>query len=681
MKFMLLALMPSLFLALALKTYSKEPNNHQEPNSVFDVKNMDTSIKPGTDFFKYVNGNWMKNNPIPNDESRWSAFNVLNEENQHRLKELMEEASSKKHKEPIWNKIGNFYKSGMNTELIESKSFEPIKVYLNQINSAKTFKDIVNLSSNFNSLGINTFFSFWVGADDKNSKINIFNFYQGGLSLPERDYYLEDNDRMKDIRAHFTKHITNMFKLINYDNDKAEKAGKLVLEIETDIAKASRTNVALRDPEKNYNKLKINDLQGKLKLFDLNIFFQNLGISKPSEANVGQPDFFEGLDKIFAKYSVDDWKTLLTWRILTESAPYLSSNFVNENFDFFGKTLSGIPVMKERWKRVLNTVNGLIGEPVGKIYVEKYFPQKSKDKMLVLVENLRKVLKSRIENLSWMSKTTKVKALDKLAKIRVKIGYPDKWKDFSKLEISDNNYFQNVLNTSKFLSEDNLSKVGKEVDRDEWHMTPQTVNAYYNPNGNEIVFPAAILQPPFFNPEADDAINYGAIGVVIGHEMTHGFDDQGRNFDADGNLKDWWTKEDADNFNKKAKVLVDQFNSYKVINDIHINGELTLGENIADFGGLKIALNALRLALKDNLDSPKIDGFTPLQRFFLSYAQIWRMNIRDEELINRLKSDVHSPGDYRVNGGIVNIPEFYQAFGIKSTDKLFIKPEDRADIW
>lgn len=681
MKLFLAFLVPSIFLATVLMSVSKEPTEITSSKKTFDLNNMDKSVSPGDDFFKYVNGNWMKNNPIPDDESRWSAFNVLNEENQAQLKALMDEAASNKHNDAIWKKIGDFYKSGMNTDLIEKNSYQPIQKYLDRINKAKSFEDIVDISSYLYSYGINSFFAFWVGADDKNSSMNIFNFYQGGLTLPERDYYLDESDRMKDIRAKFSSHVANMFKLIQYDESKAKNAGDLVLEIETEIAKVSRTNVALRDPEGNYNKLKLMVIQDKISNYNFDIFFKNIGVEKPIGANIGQPDFFEGLNTILAKYSVDDWKTFLTWKLLTESAPYLSSDFVNENFDFFGKTLSGIPAMKDRWKRVLNTVNGMLGEAVGKIYVEKYFPQKSKDKMLILVENLRASLKNRIENIGWMANETKVKAVDKLAKMRVKIGYPDKWKDYSILEVSENNYFQNIINSSKFQLADNMSKLGKEVDKDEWHMTPQTINAYYSPNGNEIVFPAAILQAPFFDVDADDAINYGAIGVVIGHEMTHGFDDQGRNFDAIGNLQDWWTKEDGDNFTKKSKVLIDQFNAYKVVGDMTINGELTLGENIADFGGLRVSLDALKMATKGKMDAPKIDGFSPLQRFFLSYAQIWRQNIREEELINRLKGDVHSPGEYRVNGGVVNIPEFYDAFGIKNTDKLFVKPENRADIW
>ncbi len=681
MKLFFAYLLPAVFFASVLSSLSKDSHDINSVKSAFDVKNMDKSVSPGSDFFRYVNGNWMKNNPIPDDESRWSAFNVLNEDNQAKLKSLFEEAASGTHKDAIWTKIGNFYKSGMNTDLIEKNGSEPLKPFLQKINQSKSLKDVIEVSSYFNSYGISTFFSYWVGPDDKNSSVNIFSFYQGGLTLPERDYYIDEDERMIDVRKKYSAHITNMFKLINFPEDASIKAGEIVLKIETDIANVSRTNVALRDPEKNYSRIKFLAFQSNFSNFDLNIFFKTIGINNPYDMNVGQPDFFDGLNKIITKYSVEDWKIFLTWRLLTESAPNLSSNFVNENFDFFGKTLSGIPTMKDRWKRVLNSVNGMLGEPVGKIYVEKYFPKESKEKMLDLVENLRASLKNRLENVDWMAKETKVKAVEKLAKMRVKIGYPDKWKDFSKLEISDNNYFQNILNSSKFLLQDNLSKNGNEVDKDEWHMTPQTINAYYSPNGNEIVFPAAILQAPFFDVKADDAINYGAIGVVIGHEMTHGFDDQGRSYDVSGNLKDWWTKEDAENFTKKSKVLIDQFNSYKVINDMTINGELTLGENIADFGGLKVSVDALKMKLKNKMDSPKIDGFSPLQRFFLSYAQIWRQNIRDEELINRLKGDVHSPGEYRVNGGVVNIPEFYDAFGIKSSDKLFVKPENRAYIW
>lgn len=660
---------------------TQKQTEKQTKVTAFELKNMDTTIAPGADFFRYVNGNWMKNNPIPADESRWSAFNVLNEENQSKLKVLMEEAQQGKHDGTTWKQIGNFYASGLDTNNINKMGYEPIKPLLSKIDAIKDKNDFVNLSSELNSYGIGTLFNFWVGADDKNSTMNIFNFYQGGLSLPSRDYYLENNERMNKIRNEYVIHLTNMFKLIGTNPDEAKKIADNILKMETEIAQISRTNVALRDPASNYNNLEIKSFQTTFSNYDLNTFFKNIGIQEPASANVGQPEFFAGLNKIINKYTVDDLKNYLKWKLMTESASYLSSDFDNENFNFFGKILYGIPQMKERWKRVLNTTNSSLGEAVGKIYVEKYFPKEAKDKMDKLVENLRVGLKKRIEKVSWMSEETRKKALDKLAKIGVKIGYPNKWKNYDKIEVSKDNYWQNVFNASKFLTADNLNKIGKPVDKEEWHMTPQTVNAYYSPNGNEIVFPAAILQPPFFNVDADDAINYGAIGVVIGHEMTHGFDDQGRNFDAIGNMTDWWTKDDAEKFNEKAKVLVNQFNGYKAIKDETINGELTLGENIADFGGLTVALEALKIQTKDNLKTPKIDNFTPLQRFFLSYAQIWRQNIRDEELMSRLKDDVHSPGEFRVNGGVVNIPEFYEAFNIKSSDKLYVAPESRANIW
>jgi putative endopeptidase len=623
----------------------------------------------------------MNNNPIPASESRWGAFNVLNLENQNKLKVLFEEAASGKHKEADWLKIGDFYSSGMDTTEIEKMGITPLKPFFDKIDNIKSPNDLKKVIGELSSYTIQPIFYFYIGADDKNSSMNIANLYQGGLGLPDRDYYFPNDDRMKNIFAEYEKHLVKVFELYGLDAENAKNAAKSVINIETQLAAASSTRLELRDPVKNYNKMPLSELQKISPKFDWNTYFAELGIANPEEINVGQPKFYTTVSKLIETTSIDNWKLFLKWKVIKDASPYLNEAFVNQNFEFYGKVLSGSQEIQDRWKRVLNTTSASLGEAVGKIYAEKYFPASSKDKMLKLVGNLKLALKEHIQNLSWMTDVTKTKALTKLEKINVKIGYPDKWKDYSKLQISKDSYLMNVLNSSKFEMEENLAKIGKPVDRTEWGMTPQTVNAYYSPNMNEIVFPAAILQPPFFYPDGDDAVNYGAIGVVIGHEMTHGFDDQGRQFDADGNLVDWWTKEDADKFTEKVSVLVEQANAFTVIKDMKVDGQLTLGENIADFGGLTVSLTALKKAMNNNIETPAIDGFSPLQRFFISYSQVWRQNIREEEEMRRLKEDVHSPGVYRVNGALPNVPEFYKAFNITESNKLFMPVEKRAVIW
>jgi putative endopeptidase len=499
--------------------------------------------------------------------------------------------------------------------------------------------------------------------------------------MPDRDYYLSDDPRSKELREKYLLHLKNMFVLIGDSPDVATKNAATIMRMETQLAKASKTRVEQRDPVANYNKLTIEDLQRQTAGFDWKLYFDGIGLPSIKDVNVGQPAFLVEVSKMFKEVPVEDWKVFLRWKLIHGAASFLSTAFDNENFDFYGKTLSGTEKMKDRWKRVTNITSSCLGEAVGELFVKKYFPLEAKEKMLKLVGNLKVALEQRIKGLTWMTDVTKAKAIEKLAKMNVKIGYPDKWRDYSKLDITADSYVMNVFKSSKFDFEYELAKIGKPVDRGEWHMTPQTVNAYYSPNMNEIVFPAAILQPPFFNVNADDAVNYGAIGVVIGHEMTHGFDDQGRQYDKDGNLQDWWTEEDAKNFNEKVAVLVAEADNYVELDSIHLDGKLTLGENIADFGGLTVALTALKNASNNNLETPKADGFTPLQRYFISFAQIWRQNIRDKDLMRRIKEDVHSPGDYRVNGALPNVPEFYQAFGIKEGDKLFIATEKRALIW
>ncbi len=660
-----------------------EKKSETVANPAIERSNLDTTVAAGDDFFRYVNGGWMKNNPIPAEESRWGAFNVLNLENQTKLKALFEEAAySDKHKgNENWRKIGDFYASGMDTNKIEAEGTKNLTPLFDRIKKIKTVDELVKEMAYLTTTGFNPLFYFYGGQDDKNSEMVIPNLYQGGLNLPDRDYYLNDDARSKTIRAAYYTHLQNMFKLMKYDDVSSKKYADVILNIETKLASTSRSRLDLRDPNTNYNKMTIAELQKITPELNWNLYFTTIGLPPADGINVGQVKFFTETSKLLKSISIDDWKIYLQWNVLHNSAPFMNKAFVEENFAFYGKVLTGSQQLRDRWKRVLDNTSGSLGEAVGQIYVEKYFPPEAKQKMLKLVENLDLALGDHIKKLTWMSEATKAKALEKLNTMNVKIGYPNKWTDYTKLEVSRDSYLQNVINSSIFEFKKNLDKIGKPVDREEWGMSPQTVNAYYSPNMNEIVFPAAILQPPFFYLDADDAVNYGAIGVVIGHEMTHGFDDQGRQYDAKGNLSDWWTAEDANKFNEKTKVLVDQFNSYKAINDLAVNGSLTLGENIADFGGLTVSLTALKKALKNNLNTPKVDEFTPLQRYFISYAQVWRQNIRDEELMRRLKEDVHSPGENRVNGGLVNVTEFYEAFGIKANNKLYVAPEKRALIW
>lgn len=647
-----------------------------------DQVNMDTTVKPGDNLFKYANGGWMKDNPIPPEYSQYGSFTVIYEDNQKQLKSLVEEVSAEKDdkKGSVSQKIRDLYNSGMDTVRIEELGINAIADRLSDIESIETLEDMQKQVAIMHRQGSHPLFYFFVQADQRNSSMEIGNFYQGGIGMPDIDYYLSDNGRITDIRDAYQLHLKKMFVLKGDDEATASNASQTILNIETDLAKVSKTRLERRDPVANYNKMDLGQLKELAPRFNWEVYFTNLGLANPGELNVSQTEFIAGVSNIMDTYTVEDWKTYLTWNLLDNSASYLSDDFVLQNFDFFGKTLSGKEEIQPRWKRVLSTTSGGLGEAIGQLYVEKYFPAESKERMIVLVENLRKSFEQRIDQLEWMSDETKVKAKEKLKVITVKVGYPDKWIDYSKLDITADDYYGNVSNAREFEFQRNMDKIGKPVDKTEWGMTPQTVNAYYNPTNNEIVFPAGILQPPFFNKDADDAVNYGAIGVVIGHEMTHGFDDQGRQYDKDGNLNEWWTAEDSEKFAEKVTVLEEQYNNYTILDSLHVDGKLTTGENIADLGGLNIAYNALQMSY--NGDTPEaIDGFNSDQRFFLGYASLWRQNIRDKELLRRLKEDVHSPGDARVNIPPFNIDVFINAFNITEDNALFIPVEKRAYIW
>lgn len=646
-----------------------------------DSANFDFSVSPGQNFYLYANGNWLKNNPIPSTESRWGSFSEITEFNYKALHELLEgltktnpAAGSKE------QKVRDLYLSGMDSAMAEKKGYDDIKPDLARIEKIKTAADVINEVCYQHSLGDNPLFAFYAGQDDKNSAAIVPQIYQAGLGMPDRDYYLNEDERSQKMRDAYKTHVKNMFKLIGDNDADAEKNMNAVFNLEKALATASYTRVKLRDPEANYHKLSLNDLGKNTPGMNWKDMLKRMAVTGWDTLIVGQPEFFAEVANQLKSTPVSDWKNYLRWHTAHGAAAYLSSAFVNESFSFYGKTLSGQKENKPRWKRVLNTVDGGLGELLGEMYVNKHFKGEAKTRMIGLVKNLQETYAARIQRLDWMSASTKEKALKKLNAFMLKIGYPDKWRDYSSVKIDKNSYVKNLTQIGAFEYKRMINKLGKPVDKTEWGMTPPTVNAYYNPGFNEIVFPAGILHFPFFDFNADDAINYGGIGAVIGHEMTHGFDDQGSQYDADGNLKNWWTEEDAAQFKSKTGVVINQYSSYTVLNDVHVNGELTLGENLADLGGINIAYEAFKKTPQGK-SNEKIDGFTPDQRFFLSWAQVWRNNITDQALMLRIKTDPHSPGIFRCNGPLSNMPEFYAAFGIKQGDAMWKPENERAKVW
>lgn len=649
--------------------------------SGIDLANLDTMALPGTDFYQYACGGWMKNHPLTDEYSRFGSFDMLAENNRKQLREVIEELASTRHEAgSIAQKIGDLYNIAMDSAKLNREGAAPIKAELEKIAALKDKSEVYPMIAEMQKNGIYPYFAVYVSADDMNSAMNLVQTYQGGLGMGERDYYLENDDKTKEIRDAYQKHIVKMFRLAGYDEAAAQKAMKAVMNIETRLAKSARSMVELRDPHANYNKKVMVDVKKEYAPFAWDVFFSTLGLNDLEEVNIGQPASLKEVNDIINTVALEDQIAYLQWNLINSAASYLSDDFIAQNFDFYGKTMSGKKEMKPRWKTAVSTVDGSLGEAVGQMYVEKYFPAAAKERMVGLVKNLQNSLGERIKELAWMSDATKEKALDKLATFHVKIGYPDKWKDYSSLEIKDDSYWANIERANRWEHAEMIAKAGKPVDKDEWLMTPQTVNAYYNPTTNEICFPAGILQYPFFDMNADDAFNYGAIGVVIGHEMTHGFDDQGRQYDKEGNLKDWWTEEDAKNFEERAQVMVNFFDSIEVAPGVYGNGQLTLGENIADHGGLQVSFQAFKNAtaqtpLKDE------NGFTPEQRFFLAYANVWAGNIRPEEILRLTKLDVHSLGKWRVNGALPQIGAWYEAFGVTEENPMFLPVDKRVSIW
>lgn len=643
---------------------------------------MDTTVAAGTDFYEYACGGWIKNNPLKPEYARFGTFDQLLENNQEQLRVLIEELSATPHEAgSVAGKIGALYAMGLDSTKLNADGVAPIKEELAAINALATKSDVSKMVATLHKEGMAPFFALFVDADEKNSAMNIVQLYQAGIGMGDRDYYLLEDEGSAKMRDAYRAYINKLFTLAGSSPEQADAAVDAVMKIEKAIADISYGREDLRDSQKNYNKLAYEDFKQIESPLDWDVYFESMGLAGLKELDAKQINFYKDMNKALQNTTVDEQKYYLAFNLLSAAAPYLSDDFVDADFEFYGKVMSGKQEQQPRWKRSLNTVNGALGEAVGEMYVEKYFPASSKEKMLTLVGNLQTALSERINGLEWMSDTTKAKAQEKLAAFTVKIGYPDKWRDYSGLEIKDDSYWANVRRSNIFDMAYQLADVDKPVDKSRWHMNPQTVNAYYNPTTNEICFPAAILQPPFFNPDADDAVNYGAIGVVIGHEMTHGFDDQGRNYDKDGNLIDWWTAEDAVRFKERADKLVDQYDQIIVIDTLHANGRFTLGENIADHGGLLVAHQAYLNSLKGKETPAPIDGFTNEQRFFLGYATLWGQNIRPEEIRRRTKIDPHSLGKWRVNAALRNIAPFYAAFDIKEGDPMFMAPADRVVIW
>ena len=653
-----------------------------EGKPAIDLANFDNTTAASEDFYQYACGGWMEANPLTPEYARYGIFDQLDKENQEKLKVLIEELNSKPQEAgSVGAKIQMMYSMGLDSLKRNADGAAPV---MDQLAAIKAIADIRDFSSMVGKMHVESsspLFSFYIGADEKNSTMNLLQFYQGGLSMGDRDYYLLDDENTLKIRNAYRQYIERLFVLAGYSAEEAGDAADAVLAFETEIAKVSVDRATLRDVHKNYNKMSVQDFTSKYGFIDWELFFKETGISKSEELNAGQIAFFEGLTKLMKKTSLEDLKDYLSFKLLNSASNYLSDEFVNANFDFYGRALQGKEELQPRWKSALAVVNRSLAEAFGQMYVEKYFPASSKEKMLEMVDNLQAALGERIEALEWMSEQTKDKAQEKLGTFIVKVGYPDKWKDYTALDIKADSYWANICRANIFAHNEMMKDEGQPVDRTQWGMSPQTVNAYYNPTTNEICFPAAILQPPFFNPDADDAVNYGGIGVVIGHEMTHGFDDQGRNYDKDGNISSWWTKEDEDKFNERAKILVEQYDKIVVLDTLHADGSYTLGENIADQGGLLVAYQAYMNTLKGKEAPADIDGFTHSQRFYLGYANLWAQNLRPQEIMRRTKTDVHSLGKWRVNAALRNIEDFYTAFGIKEGDPMYLAPEERINIW
>ncbi|MGO2074406.1 M13 family metallopeptidase [Pseudoalteromonas sp. AOP31-A2-14] len=649
-------------------------------NSGVKLENMDKSVRAQDDFYYHMNGQWLEKTEIPGDKSNYGSFTQLFDESQKAMKTVLEKAAANTNVEPGSDeaKLADFYNSYMDETKREALGIKPLQGTLDSVDTIKNKSDLVELMADLRTKGGSVPFGWYVNNDAKNSSENALYVFQSGLGLPDRDYYLKEEEKFTTIRAQYQTYISDVLTRAGVKD--AEAAAESIVALETSIANAQWSRVESRNATKAYNKMTVADASKLTGELDLEAYFKASGINT-EELIVRQPSYFEKLADIYKDTDLATWQNYLKFHFISNYAGLLDKDLVDLHFDFYSTTLRGVEEQAPLWKKTVDASNSVLGEILGKVYVKENFPPEAKARMEELVDNVIKGYGVAIKNLEWMSPETKVAAQQKLDKFTPKIGYPDKWKDYSDLEIKADDLVGNYIRHSQWSYDDMIAKLDKPVDRSEWHMTPQTVNAYYNPVNNEIVFPAAILQPPFFNLEADDAVNYGAIGAVIGHELGHGFDDQGAKYDGDGNLRDWWSESDLKQFEARTSQLVEQYNEYKPFEDASVNGELTLGENIGDLGGLTVAYKAYQLSLGDKDKAPIIDGYTGDQRFFMGWSQIWRRKYRNEELRNRLMTDPHSPSHYRVIGILSNMPEFYEAFDVKEGDKMYIKPEDRVKIW
>ena len=652
------------------------------PSSGIAVEYIETSVRPQDDFFNYQNGKWLAHTEIPADKSSWGAFDLLDDNIRSQLRSLIEAAAADPAKAPGSDaqRIGDFFASYMDEARLEQLGLAPLKADLDQVAGLTDKNQIPALIGRFNRRGVGAPYSFQIHQDNRDSTRYVADMGQDGLGLPDRDYYLKKSDRkLADTLAKYQQHVQRMLALAGDSNAAAN--ARAIVALETELARVQWDKVAMRDPVKAYNKVEVAKLPALTPGYDWNNYLQASGLAgKVDYLIVSQPSYFKGFSKLLAQTPLETWKTYFRWQVLHANAPYLSKAFALENFDFYGKVLSDVPEQEPRWKRAVNATDSGLGESLGKLYVAEYFPPERKARMEQMVKNLLAAYQASIEQIDWMTPATKKEAQAKLAKFMTKIGYPNKWRDYSSLVVKADDLVGNVRRAAEFNYDWGLGKLGKPVDRDEWGMTPQTVNAYYNPELNEIVFPAAMLQPPFFDAAADDAVNYGAIGAVIGHEISHGFDDQGAQYDGDGNLRNWWSKADHQQFSARSKMLVKQYSAFSPVKGYHINGALTLGENIADNSGLSIAYKAYLLSLHGQ-PAPVIDGLTGEQRFYMGFAQSWRSKTREAQAIVYLKSDPHSPERFRANGSVRNQPGFYSAFGVKPGDKMYLPPKDRVTMW
>ena len=668
--------------AMGLMAASCNQKGEETMTSGIDIANMDTTMAPGTDFYQYACGGWIKSHPIPNEYARYGSFEALNELSIEQVKTLFNELAEQQHEEgSVGQKIGTLYNVVMDSTKQNAEGIEPLKTDLTRVASIENREEIQDVLFDMHLKGMGNMFSFYVGADSKDSKNNIVCIGQGGLSLGQREYYIDTDEITTEIREKFKAHLVKMFTLFGNTEADAKRKMQDVMEVETRLAKKFKSATEMRDPESNYKKMTFEEVKALCPDIQWDKFFTMMGIKDLKYLDFGHHEQLKEINDVLAIVPVEQLKSLLEWKTISSASNYLSDEVRDAQFEFFGKIISGRQEQQPRWKRAISIVNGSLGEAVGEMYVKKYFPAEAKERMINLVKNLQVALGERIMAQDWMSDSTKVAAIEKLNTFYVKVGYPDKWKDYSSLVIADDSYLANVRRISEWEMRDMVAKnYNKPVDRDEWFITPQTVNAYYNPTTNEICFPAAILQPPFFDMQADDAFNYGGIGVVIGHEMTHGFDDSGRCYDKDGNLRDWWSKGDAERFTARAQVMDNFFANIEILPGLMANGKLTLGENLADHGGLMVAYQALKNATANAPLSDK-DGFTPEQRFFLAYANLWAGNIREAEMHRLTKSDPHSLGKWRVNGALPHIDAWYEAFGITEQDSMFVPKAERVTIW